>query len=65
MFVINKVLSLPASPFRKEPVDMKILEMVESITPFKPVSYVDKRELPKRAGRRRFLIIAAYGNRDK
>jgi hypothetical protein len=64
MYLINKVVSLPYNPFRKLPVEMDILKLVEGVTPF-PVAYVDKVELPAKNGRRRFLIKAAYGNRDK
>jgi hypothetical protein len=65
VYPINKIISLPYDPFHKEPVELRILELVETITPFKPVSHVDKAELQPHRGRRRFLIKAAYGTGDK
>lgn len=65
MFRINKILAIPDNPFRREAIDLKILELVEKICPFKPVSFVEKKELTKANGKRRFLIVAAHGMRDK
>lgn len=65
MFSINKVIEIQSNPYRKEPVEMKILEMVEKVCPFKPVIFVDKKELPQIGSKRRFLIIAAHGTQDK
>lgn len=63
MIKLNKVLTLPRSPFY-QPVDSLILAEVEKITRF-TVSHVKSRELKPDKLKRRFLIEEVYGMMDK
>lgn len=64
MYAINKVVSIKESPF-KQSIDLQLIKLCETVTPFYPIAYLDYTRLKTQAGRLRFLVKAAYGNRDK
>lgn len=64
MYKIDKILVIPGNPFRKESVDLKILQAVEKLVPF-TVSHVDYKELAPQGSKRRFHLKSAMGMRDK
>lgn len=66
MFNVNKVVVIKTVPHQRTSIDLPILSLVEDYLHFKPLAYVDKRELPPlKPNTRRFHVLKAYGNRDK
>ena len=66
MFRVDKTVVLKIVPHQRTSVDLPILKLVEDYLGFKPLSHVDKKELPAlKPNTRRFYIRAAYTQRDK
>lgn len=63
-YVVNKIVSLPRPKFRAS-IDLELIKLIETITPFSPVSHLDYRELPAKDNRLRFYVKTAYNERDR
>lgn len=71
MYNLNINVYVPMSPFKKEGVDVKLLETVESYIKHRyghqyvTLSHLQYRELPIKDGKRVFKIIRAFDRRDR
>lgn len=63
-YKINKIITIPETPF-KQSIDLQLIKLCETITPFRPISYLQYKKLKPKAGKLRFLIEKAFNERDK
>lgn len=66
MFKVDKVITVTVSPHHHTLVELPILEAVENLLNYRPISYLTKTELSSSDPRKRkFRIHNAYTQRDK